>query len=78
MSQVIYVSLCTTEVGLEAGDQSAARLAQLIIGYAGGYVHVDGSAREVILYTLTLSIVVRSKHMLSCAQGYETCSARGY
>ena len=34
--------LCTTECGLElevqleAGDQSAARLAQLIIGYVGG------------------------------------------
>ena len=25
---------CTTECGLEAGDQSAARLAQLIIGYS--------------------------------------------
>ena len=78
MSQAICVSLCTTEFRLEAGYQSAARLAQLIIGYAGGYVHVDGSARELILYTLILSIVVRSKHMLSCAQGYETCRARGY
>ena len=42
---------CTTECGLEAGDQSAARLAQLIIGYVGGYVHAEGSARELILYT---------------------------
>ena len=43
---------CTTECGLEAGDQSAARLAQLIIGYVGGCVHAEGSARELILYTL--------------------------
>ena len=42
---------CTTECGLEAGDQSAARLAQLIIGYVGGCVHAEGSARELILYT---------------------------
>ena len=53
MSQAICVSLCTTEFGLEAGYQSAARLAQLIIGYVGGYVHAaEGSARELILYTL--------------------------
>ena len=45
---------CTTECGLEAGDQSAARLAQLIIGYVGGCVHAEGSARELILYTLPL------------------------
>ena len=32
---------CTTECGLEAGDQSAARLAQLIIGYVGGCVHAE-------------------------------------
>ena len=47
---------CTTECGLEAGDQSAARLAQLIIGYVGGYVHAEGSARELILYTLQILI----------------------
>ena len=39
---------------LEAGDQSAARLAQLIVGYVGGCVHAEGSARELILYTLPL------------------------
>ena len=45
---------CTSECGLEAGDQSAARLAQLIIGYVGGCVHAEGSARELILYTLLI------------------------
>ena len=48
---------CTTECGLEAGDQSAARLAQLIIGYVGGYVHAEGSARELILYTYTYAML---------------------
>ena len=47
---------CTTECGLEAGDQSAARLAQLIIGYVGmedgGCVHAEGSARELRYFTL--------------------------
>ena len=43
---------CTTECGLEAGDQSAARLAQLIIGYVGGCVHAEGSARELIILTV--------------------------
>ena len=47
---------CTTECGLEAGDQSAARLAQLIIGYVGGCVHAEGSARELILYTKAILI----------------------
>ena len=30
---------CTTECGLEAGDQSAARLARVIIGHVEGDVH---------------------------------------
>ena len=51
---------CTTECGLEAGDQSAARLAQLIIGYVGGCVHAEGSARELILYTKTQRLIMLS------------------
>ena len=54
---------CTTECGLEAGDQSAARLAQLIIGYVGGCVHAEGSARELILYTTYISLNTFSIHL---------------
>ena len=40
-------------------DQSTARLARLIIGYVGGCVHAEGSARELILYTYTFDTFLK-------------------
>ena len=37
------------ECGLVAGDQSAARLARVIIGHVGGDVHTVAVARELVV-----------------------------
>ena len=44
------------EYGLVAGDQSAARLARVIIGHVGGNVHTEAVARELVVHSKTKNI----------------------
>ena len=55
--------LCTTECGLEAeaDDRSAARLAQLIIGYVGGYVRAERDLISIPLPHFDFDFTCRNK-----------------
>ena len=47
----LTLSSARREYGLVAGDQSAARLARVIIGHVGGNVHTVAVAREMVVYS---------------------------
>ena len=49
----LTLSSARREYGLVAGDQSAARLARVIIGHVGGNVHTVAVAREMVVYSHT-------------------------
>ena len=48
----LTLSSARREYGLVAGDQSAARLARVIIGHVGGDVHTETVARELVVHSL--------------------------
>ena len=48
----LTLSSARRENGLVAGDQSAARLARVIIGHVGGDVHTETVARELVVHSL--------------------------
>ena len=50
----LTLSSARREYGLVAGDQSAARLARVIIGHVGGDVHTETVARELVVHSLNL------------------------
>jgi len=50
----LTLSSARREYGLVAGDQSAARLARVIIGHVGGDVHTETVARELVVHSLPL------------------------
>ena len=54
----LTLSSARREYGLVAGDQSAARLARVIIGHVGGDVHTETVARELVVHSMKLSTVV--------------------
>ena len=47
----LTLSSARREYGLVAGDQSAARLARVIIGHVGGDVHTETVARELVVHS---------------------------
>ena len=47
----LTLSSARRECGLVAGDQSAARLARVIIGHVGGDVHTETVARELVVHS---------------------------
>ena len=47
----LTLSSARREYGLVAGDQSAARLARVIIGHVGGNVHTEAVARELVVHS---------------------------
>ena len=53
VGESLSLSSARRECGLVAGDQSAARLARVIIGHVGGNVHTVAVAREMVVYSLT-------------------------
>ena len=57
----LTLSSARREYGLVAGDQSAARLARVIIGHVGGNVHTVAVAREMVVYSYDTSI--RGEHV---------------
>lgn len=54
VGESLSLSSARRECGLVAGDQSAARLARVIIGHVGGNVHTVAVAREMVVYSLPL------------------------
>ena len=52
----LTLSSARREYGLVAGDQSAARLARVIIGHVGGNVHTEAVARELVVHSYTTHI----------------------
>ena len=48
VDESLSLSSARRECGLVAGDQSAARLARVIIGHVGGNVHTVAVAREMV------------------------------
>ena len=48
VGESLSLSSARRECGLVAGDQSAARLARVIIGHVGGNVHTVAVAREMV------------------------------
>ena len=53
VGESLSLSSARRECGLVAGDQSAARLARVIIGHVGGNVHTEAVARELVVLTCT-------------------------
>ena len=51
VGESLSLSSARRECGLVAGDQSAARLARVIIGHVGGNVHTVAVAREMVVYS---------------------------
>ena len=49
VDESLSLSSARRECGLVAGDQSAARLARVIIGHVGGNVHTVAVARELVV-----------------------------
>ena len=50
----LTLSSARREYGLVAGDQSAARLARVIIGHVGGDVHTETVARELVVHSILI------------------------
>ena len=57
----LSLSSARRECGLVAGDQSAARLARVIIGHAGGNVHTETVARELVVHSYRATELKRTK-----------------
>ena len=53
----LTLSSARREYGLVAGDQSAARLARVIIGHVGGNVHTETVARELVVHSFIKCIL---------------------
>ena len=53
VDESLSLSSARREYGLVAGDQSAARLARVIIGHVGGDVHTEAVARELVVHSQT-------------------------
>ena len=51
VGESLSLSSARRECGLVAGDQSAARLARVIIGHVGGDVHTETVARELVVHS---------------------------
>ena len=64
----LTLSSARREYGLVAGDQSAARLARVIIGHVGGDVHTETVARELVVHSENISQVKSSQVGLSSAE----------
>ena len=61
----LTLSSARREYGLVAGDQSAARLARVIIGHVGGDVHTETVARELVVHSKTFTYVPGTVHGLT-------------
>ena len=57
----LTLSSARREYGLVAGDQSAARLARVIIGHVGGDVHTETVARELVVHSVDIHECVTFK-----------------
>ena len=58
VGEPLSLSSARRECGLVAGDQSAARLARVIIGHVGGNVHTVAVAREMVVYSIYICMYV--------------------
>ena len=71
VGESLSLSSARRECGLVAGDQSAARLARVIIGHVGGNVHTVAVAREMVVYSLHNSYPIKCH---SAGQPKWTCT----